>query len=420
MRPILELELSGMAHGGEALGRYQGKVVFVAYGIPGERVRVEVVEEHQRWSRAQLLEVLEPSPHRTEPPCPHFGTCGGCQWQHIEYETQVVFKRDILQDQLHRLGHFTDPPVTEVIPSPDPWAYRNHLQLSTPVHRTGTPNEGLGFLDVSGMQVMPIEICFLPHPLVWEIVEMIEMERDREEGGVFLRRLSLRAGIRTGDRMMVFETEGDIPPEIEVDVPISCVLLMEDGTPVNLIGRNWLTEELAGRVFRISAGSFFQVNTPQAERLIEAVGKFLNPQGNETLLDIYCGVGTFALSLADRVGRVIGIESYGPAVTDARANAHQGEPVEFIEGRAEEVLAQLDLPLDAVIVDPPRAGCGNQVLRELIRLSSPRLIYVSCDPATLARDARRLAEAGYRLEAVQPVDMFPQTYHIESVSLFLR
>ena len=413
MRPILELELSKMAHGGEAMGRHQGKVVFVAYGIPGERVRVEVVEDQPQWSRARLLEVLEASPDRVEPPCPHFGTCGGCQWQHIKYEAQVVLKREILRDQLHRLGRIADPPVADALPSPDPWAYRNHLQLSA------TPDGRLGFLDVSGMRVTPIDICLLPHPLVWEMVEMMEAgEEDR--GRVFLQRLSLRAGIRTGERMMVFETEGSLPPHIEVNVPISCVLLMEDGTLVNLIGRNWLTEELAARRFRISAGTFFQVNTPQAEKLIEAVGHFLDPHGDETLLDLYCGVGTFALSLADRVGRVIGIESYGPAVADARANARQGEPVEFIEGQVEAMLERLDLPVDVVVVDPPRTGCGSAVLQKLIQLSPPRLIYVSCEPATLARDARRLAEAGYRLDGVHPVDMFPQTYHIESVSLFLR
>jgi len=410
MGRVLELELTDMAHGGEALGRAQGKIIFVGYSIPGEQVRVEVVEEQRHWSRARLLEVLEPSPHRVEPPCPHFGACGGCQWQHIDYPAQIAFKREIVRDQLRRLAHIADPPVADTVPSPEPWRYRNHLQLSA------APDGRLGFLEVSGMRVEPIEVCLLPHPLLWELLEMLEME----EGRTFLRRLSLRAGIRTGERMMVFETEGDLPPEIEVDVPVSCVLLMEDGTPVNLIGRNWLTEELGGRRFRISAGSFFQVNTPQAERLIELVTQFLDPQGDETLLDLYCGVGTFALSLADRVGHVIGIESYGPAVADARANAHGDERVEFIEGRVEEVLPQLDISPEAVIVDPPRAGCGSEVLRELIRLSPPKLIYVSCDPATLARDVQRLVEAGYRLEAVQPVDMFPQTYHIESVSLFLR
>lgn len=412
MRQILELELTGMAHGGEALGRHQGRVVFVAQCIPGERVRVEVVEDHQRWSRARLLEVLEPSPHRVEPPCAHFNSCGGCQWQYVDYEAQLVFKRDILRGQLRRLGRFADPNVAEVIPSPDPWAYRNHLQLSA------APDWGLGFLDVTGTRVIPIEICLLPHPLVWGMMEMMEV--GGQEGELFLRRLSLRAGVRTGERMIVFETEDDLAPEIEVDVPVSCVLLMEDRTPVNLIGRNWITEELAGRRFRISAGSFFQVNTPQTERLLEVVRQFLDPQGDETLLDLYCGVGTFALSLADSVSRVIGIESYGPAVADARANVREGESVEFIEGRAKQVLAECDLPLQAAIVDPPRAGCDSEVLHKLIRLSPPRLIYLSCDPATLSRDARRLAEAGYRLEAVQPIDMFPQTYHIESVSLFLR
>jgi 23S rRNA (uracil1939-C5)-methyltransferase len=328
------------------------------------------------------------------------------------YQAQLHFKRDVLGGQLRRLGHMSDPPLAEVIPSPEPWAYRNHLRLSASL-------EGeLGLLDVSGTCVTPIEICLLPHPLVWNMMEITEM--GGQEGGMFLRRLSLRAGVRTGERMMVFETEEDLPPGIEVDVPISCVLLMEDGTPVNLVGRNWLTEELAGRRFRISAGSFFQVNTQQAETLLEAVSQFLDPQGDETLLDLYCGVGTFALSLVDKVSRVIGIESYGPAVDDARANVREGESAEFVEGQARKVLAQLDQHLEAVIVDPPRAGCSGGVLQELIRLSPPKLIYVSCDPATLARDARRLADAGYGLEAVQPVDMFPQTYHIESVSLFVR
>jgi 23S rRNA (uracil1939-C5)-methyltransferase len=410
MRHMLEIEVASMAHGGEALGRHEGQVVFVGHCIPGERVRVEVTEDRQRWMRARLIEVLEPSPHRVEPPCPHFGTCGGCQWQHIAYEAQAIFKQDILQDQLRRLGHFTDPPVAETIPNSTPWAYRNHLQFSV------TPEGELGFLDTSGAQVMPVETCLLPHPLVWDMMEIIDVE----DAEAFLRRLSLRAGIHTGEQMVVFETADDIAPAIELDEPISCVLLTEDGTPVNLIGRNWLDEEIGRRRFRISAGSFFQVNTPQAERLLQIIGRFLDPQGDETLLDLYCGVGTFALALAERVGRVIGIESYRPAVADARANALPGEQAEFIEGQAEDVLPGLDLSPNVVIVDPPRTGCSSKLLQELVRLSPPRLIYVSCDPATLARDARQLAEAGYRLEAVQPVDMFPQTYHIESVSLLLR
>jgi 23S rRNA (uracil1939-C5)-methyltransferase len=413
MGTIVELSLTGMAHGGEALGRYEGRVIFVAGCIHGERVRVEITEDHKRWSRGRLLEVLEPSPHRVEPRCPHFGVCGGCHWQHISYAAQVQFKREILRGQLARLGRVQDPPVAQVLVSPEPWTYRNHLQLSA-----AGPGAELGFLDASGSRVTPIKTCLLPHPLVWGMAETLEIGGLEEE--MFLRRLSLRAGIRTGERMMVFETQDDLPPGIEADLPISCVLLMSDGNPVNLVGNNWLTEELGGRRFRISAGSFFQVNTAQADRLLEVVGQFLDPKGEEVLLDLYCGVGTFALSLADRAQRVIGIESYGPAIADARANALAGEPVEFIEGPAVKALAGLRCSPQTVIVDPPRTGCSREVLKQLLRLSPSRLIYVSCDPATLARDTRQLREAGYALNAVQPIDMFPQTFHLESVSLFTR
>jgi 23S rRNA (uracil1939-C5)-methyltransferase len=240
------------------------------------------------------------------------------------------------------------------------------------------------------------------------------------EGETPFRRLSVRAGIRTGEQMMVFETQDDLPPGIEADLPISCVLLMRDGTPVNLVGSNWLAEELRGRRFRISAGSFFQVNTAQADRLVDAVDQFLDPEGEKVLLDVYCGVGTFALSLVDRAERVIGIESYGSAIDDARANTRPGEPVEFIEGPAVKALAGLQCSPQTIIVDPPRTGCPREALEQLLLLAPSRLVYVSCDPATFARDARQLIEAGYALMAVQPIDMFPQTFHVESVGLFTR
>jgi 23S rRNA (uracil1939-C5)-methyltransferase len=243
---------------------------------------------------------------------------------------------------------------------------------------------------------------------------------DLEGAETFLRRLTLRAGIRTGDQMMVFEAQGDIVPAIELDVPVSCVLLLANGMPVNLIGRNWLEEEVGGRRFRISAGSFFQVNTAQSTALLDVTAQFVAARGGETLLDLYCGVGTFGLTLAEQVGRVVGIESYGPAIADARANVLPQDRAEFIEGEVETALSGLDVSPDVVVVDPPRVGCSREVLSELARLSPPRLIYVSCDPATLARDLHQLVETGYHLEAVQPVDMFPQTYHIESVSLLRK
>lgn len=397
-----------MAHGGDALGRYEGRVIFVPYGIPGEKVQIEIKEDKGKWARAYLIEVLEPSPHRVEPPCPYFGVCGGCQWQHIDYEAQLVYKHQIVREQLLHLGGIEDAPVAPTLPSPDIWRYRNNVQLTADV-------EGrLGFKAALSKQVVPIEKCLLMHPLLDDLFSALDL--------VFpgLERMSLRAGTRSGEVMLIFETEDEEPPEIETDIPVSCVLMLKDGTPVNLIGRNHLTEILGSREFRISAPSFFQVNTAQAEHLVQTVDTFLQLTGTESLLDAYCGVGTFALNLAPRARRVIGIEESPYAIADARVNAQELSNVEFIEGRVENVLPDLEETVDAVVVDPPRQGCRSEVLQALTKLQPERIVYVSCDPATLARDARYLAEAGYLLRRVQPVDMFPQTYHIETVSLWTR
>ncbi len=408
MEKRFELHLTNMAHGGDALGRHEGKVIFVPYAIPGEEALVEIVEDKGRYARARLVEILSPSPHRVDPPCPHFGPgkCGGCQWQHIAHLAQLVFKAAVVGDQLARLGRLPDVPVKRTIPSASPWHYRNHIQFSV------GDDSRLGFVATDGRRVEPIEVCYLPHPLLEELFAALDLELPG------LARLSLRAGVNTGDQMMIFETHDDLPPALESDLPVSCVLLLSDGTPVNLIGNNYVTEVVAGRGFHISATSFFQVNTAAAEELVRVVGEYLAPAGDETLLDAYCGVGTFALSLADKVGRVIGIEENAGAVADARLNASGLSNVEFIQGAVEAVLPQLDRPIDLAVLDPPRQGCKPEALNALVELAPHRIVYVSCDPATLARDARKLTDGGYQLVEVQPVDMFPQTYHIESVALF--
>jgi len=403
-----ELHLTDMAHGGDALGRHEGKVIFVPYTIPGEEALVEIVEDKGSYARARLVEILSPSPHRVTPPCPHFGPgrCGGCQWQHIAYQSQLELKAAVVGDQLARLGRLPDVPVKRPIPSVSPWHYRNHIQFSV-------GDDGrLGFVATGGRRVETVEVCHLLHPLLEELFAALDLELPG------LARLSLRAGINTGDQMVIFETHDDLPPALESDVPVSCVLLLSDGTPVNLIGNNYVTEVVAGRRFHISATSFFQVNTAAAEELVRVVGEYLAPAGDEVLLDAYCGVGTFALSLADKVGQVIGIEENAGAVADARLNVAELANVEFMEGRVEALLPQLDRPIDLAVLDPPRQGCRPEALAALIELAPRRIVYVSCDPATLARDARKLADVGYRLLEVQPVDMFPQTYHIESVAMF--
>ncbi|MCX7682353.1 MAG: 23S rRNA (uracil(1939)-C(5))-methyltransferase RlmD [Anaerolineae bacterium] len=408
MTETFTLQLTAIAHGGAALGRYEGQVIFVPYGLPGETVRVTCERDsRERYAFAQLVEVLTPAQDRTVPLCPYFGQngCGGCQWQHIAYPAQLRYKASILADQLMRIGKITVPPVKPVLPAPSDWAYRNHARFHPAA-------EGLGFQAAGGSGVVAIEECLVLHPLLSELYAALDLEC---EG---LLALSLRAGCATGDRMLVFEMEDDLPPALEIDVPVSCVLLLSDGRYVNLIGYNHITEIVAGHRYRISAPSFFQVNTAQAERLVQLVLEYAGLRGDETVLDAYCGVGLFTTHLAERAALVVGIELASAAVADLLENTAAQENVEVIEGPVEAVLPELDVPVDIAVVDPPRAGMERAALDALIERRPARIVYVSCDPATLARDARRLGEAGYRLVEVQPVDMFPQTYHIESVALF--
>ncbi len=432
------LQLTAIAHGGAALGRHEGRVIFVPYALPGETVHVEISEDKGRYAFARLIEVLVPSPDRVPPPCPYFGPtgCGGCQWQHMDYPAQLRFKAKIVADQLTRIGKIAAPLVHPTLPDRSGWAYRNHAQFHP------APDGGLGFQGTStehprrrGLRaeshdtrpepipneaegrsqgVITVDECMTLHPLLSDLYAALDLDLDLPG----LIRLSLRAGTETGDLMLIFEMEDDLPPGLEIDLPASCVLLLSDGMHVNLIGNNHFTETVAGHTYRISAPSFFQVNTPQAAQLVRLVTEYLDLRGDETVLDSYCGVGLFTTHLAERAGLVVGVESAPSAVTDLLENTAGMDNVEVIEGPIEAVLPELDIPLDAAVVDPPRAGVDRFALDALVAHRPTRVVYVSCDPATLARDAKRLARAGYRLVEVQPVDMFPQTYHVESVACF--
>ena len=404
------LQLTAMAHGGAALGRHDGRVIFVPYALAGETVRVEIAEDKGRYAFARLVEVLEGSPDRIPPPCPYFGPtgCGGCQWQHIDYQAQLRLKAGIVADQLTRIGKITDPLVHPTIPDGSGWAYRNHAQFHP------APGGGLGFQIAASSDVVPIGECLILHPMLSDLYAILDPTFDLPT----LTRLSLRAGTGTGDRMLVFQTADDLPPGLEIDLPVSCVLLLSDGIHVNLIGNNHFTEMVADHTYRISAPSFFQVNTGQAAQLVQFVTAYLGLQGNETVLDAYSGVGLFTRPLAKHAELVVSIEAAAVAVDDLLENTIDQDNVEVIEGSVEMVLSNLDLPFDAAIVDPPRSGVDRFALDALVKHHPDRLVYVSCDPATLARDAKRLTRAGYQLIEVQPVDMFPQTHHVECIALF--
>ncbi len=421
------MQLTTIAHGGAALGRHEGRVIFVPYGLPGETVQAEIIEDKGRYAFARLVEVVEPSPDRVTAPCPYFGPtgCGGCQWQHAGYAAQLCMKTEIVADQLERIGGIADPVVHPTRPDPTAWAYRNHAQFHP------APDGGLGFQRADGSQVIVIasepevegddaaHACPILHPLLSDLYDALDLGPEDMLPG--LTRLSLRAGAATGDRMLIFEMSDDLPPALEIDLPVSCVLLLSDGVHVNLIGDNHITEMVAGHTYRISAPSFFQVNTPQAAHLVQLTLDYLDLRGDETVLDAYCGVGLFTTHLAERTDLVVGIESSPTAVADLLENTAEYDNVDVIEGPVEAVLPalELDTPLAAAVLDPPRSGVDRFALDGLVEQRPARLVYVSCDPATLARDAKRLIRAGYHLEEVQPVDMFPQTHHIESVALFV-
>ncbi len=405
------IEIEKMAHGGVGLGHHDGKVVFVAYTAPGDIVEAEVETEKTGWSRARLVRVIEPSPVRQVAPCPHFGPdkCGGCHWQHLQYSAQLANKQAVVSDQLVRLGGMDNPPVGATLSVGPEWEYRNHVQLHP------SP-QGLGYIAATGDSVYALDTCPLMHPLVAELMEIIDVAP--EDFG----RVGLRASLSTGGQLVILETSEEEAFEAEVDLPVSCVLLFPDGSWLTLAGRDSLVERVAGRDYRISAGSFFQINTIGAQALVDVVTEYVDPHPYENLLELYAGVGLFSLALADRAAHVIAVEAYAPAATDAQFNVSQAgvDNVEVICDQVDAALQNISTPVDSVIVDPPRAGCGSQVLQQLLVLKPRKLVYVACDPAALARDARTLTAQGYDLKQVQPLDMFPQTYHIETVALFTR
>jgi len=417
MDQIIELTLDAIAHGGEALGRHAGQVVFVPYAIPGERVRVEIVETKERWARGRLLEVLRPSPDRVEPPCPHFGPdgCGGCQWQHIAYERQAELKGEIVADQLRRLGHLVAPNVADVVALADDdglldFGYRNHVQFA--LSAEGRP----GFRRAASHEVLAIDRCLLLAPRLDGLHAALDLAWPELNG------ITLRAAVHTDQALLLMETAGAELPELELDLPAACAVETPAGVQA-LVGEPWIEEIIAEQRYRISAQSFFQVNTAGAEALVEIVRAYADVQPGDVVLDAYCGVGLFALALAGVAAEVIGIESSPSACDDFEHNAADLANVSLHEGAVDAVLPALrgqEQRVDVVVLDPPRAGAGEAVIRELAALAPRRIVYVSCDPATLARDSVHLAAAGYRLVEAQPVDMFPQTYHVETVALWAK
>ena len=394
-------------YGGEAMGRLEdGRAVFVAFGLPGETVRARLTEQKRGFARATLLEVLTPSPQRIVPRCVHFGICGGCHYQMLPYPAQLKLKETILRDQLTRIGKIQNPPIREMVPSPVSWNYRNHIQF----HLT---NDGRpGFISAGYPQtVVPITECHLPETTLNELWPQLQFDANSP-----LERVSLRAGDET---MLILESDVPETPEVEIEAEISVVHLSEDESVV-LAGDDHIIVDVLDRSFHVSAGAFFQVNTAMAGKMVAYLLSNLRVLPSTLLLDIYCGVGLFSAFFAPKVKQVIGIEVSAAACEDFAINLDEFSNVELYEAPAEDVLPQLKIHPDVAIVDPPRAGLDKKALDAILSLSPKTLAYISCDPSTLARDAARLIVGGYTLSEVTPFDLFPQTYHIECISIFER
>jgi 23S rRNA (uracil1939-C5)-methyltransferase len=407
---IFEISLEKLTYGGEAMGRLpDGRAIFVPFGLPNEVVKIKLTQEKQNFARGEIIEIIKSSPERIQAKCKHFTQCGGCHYQNLSYENQLKAKTEILSDQLRRIGKIENPPIQKMIPSPHEWNYRNNIQF----HLT---NEGkLGFINSKGNSAFAIEECHLPDKGIDSFWKELNFESNLN-----LERVSLRSGDEN-DLMLILESESPEAPELEVEADVSVIHLYENH-PVVIAGQDHLFIKILDKDFKVSAESFFQVNTKIAEKMVEHLQtQFPIPNSQTTLLDIYCGVGLFSKFFADKYQKVIGIESSTSACEDFVFNLDEFENIDLYEGTAEEILPKLENQINTqthVILDPPRAGIDRLVLDAIINIKPQIIVYVSCDPSTLARDAARLINGGYKLKQVTPFDLFPQTYHIESISIF--
>ncbi|MEO8393880.1 MAG: hypothetical protein ABI700_12890 [Chloroflexota bacterium] len=408
-----ELSIEAIANGGAGMGFHRRQPVFVPYTIPGERVIARPVEHAERHIIAEGVKLLDASADRVYPVCAHFGPgrCGRCQWQHINYETQLLLKQDILADQLGRLGGLTDRELENalrpVIASPDQWGYNYQMTFNV------TADHKLAFPSADGKSYFPIEVCHILHPDLLDLYGQLDLELE----GIKRVRLQLDSN---NERMIVLSLEQDEAPELETDLNASINVLLPDNEPMNLIGDSHSRYVINERRFRVTAGSAFRANLSQMPNLITTVMGLLDLHGSETLLDLYAGVGVFSAFAAPNTSLVTLVESYPPAVTDADENLADFENVDVIEGSVEEVLETIEEAYDAAIVDPPSRGLSKEVIDGLVGTQAAKLVYISEDPASLARDAKRLSQQGYRLAVAQPLDFAPQTYYLETAALFVR
>ncbi|MGB2953990.1 MAG: 23S rRNA (uracil(1939)-C(5))-methyltransferase RlmD [Gaiellaceae bacterium] len=443
----LELRVDSLAYGGNGVARLNGFVVFVRRGLPGDRVRARVTKVKRNHAEALAVELLEPGPQRVEAPCSHYPACGGCRFQDLAYEAQVAAKEAQVRDALVRIAGIAEPRLEPIVPAESPFHYRNKLEYSF----TRTPEgPALGFHKAGRWdQVLEIEHCWLTTELGNEVRETVRgwahdqgLEAyDQAEQRGFLRHLVIREGRNTSQALVQLVTapgeligRGRFVEALRRFPEVRSIHWAVNDTPAEvtnlptrlLWGDEAIEEEIGGLRFRVRPNAFLQTNTAMAERLYTLAAEAAALTGEETVYDLYCGIGTIGLSLAARALTVWGVEVSEESVACAIENAELNgiTNAAFFAGEVGDSLAELagraGQP-DVVVVDPPRAGLSGKAVRRLGRLAPPRLVYVSCNPTTLAANVKQLRDDfGYRLDRARPVDMFPHTPHVETVALLTR
>jgi 23S rRNA (uracil1939-C5)-methyltransferase len=449
-RQKIELTIDSLAHGGAGVGRVDGMAVFVRGAAPGDRHRARVTKRKSRHAEARIEEIIEPGPQRREPPCPLVGRCGGCTWQHLPYPAQAEAKQQIVAETLQHIAGITDLPIEPITHAPDEFRYRNKMDFTFGRSAEGEVTLGLHRVERFD-EIVDISKCLLQPEPFDALLDAFRAYARRagltpyspHSHRGLLRSVILREGRNTGEVIAVLITaQGELPNRegLVRELRAACPTLKgfvwginagkADVARIDSVAWAWgdanILEQLGDQRYAISPTSFFQTNTRAAEVLLRLVENALDLTGDEILLDAFCGTGVIGLHCAPRCRHVFGVELHLPAVQMARRNAEINglENCTFLSGDARQTLQLVrhvaESRINRVLVDPPRGGMHRKALQQLIALQAPVFVYVSCNPTTLARDLQDLRDAGYVAERLWPLDMFPQTYHIEAVVRLVR
>lgn len=450
-QPLIEegqkfpLTIKRLGINGEGIGYFKRNVVFVPGALPGEEITAQVTTIRRNFIEARVMKMRKPSPHRQTPPCPIYDACGGCQLQHLTYSQQLIEKRDLVVQALERYLKGVEVPINDTIGMEDPWHYRNKSQFQTRLKGTKVI---AGLFAEGSHQLLDIEQCIVQHPdttvitnAVKRILEELKMPiYDGKTMKGIIRTIVVRTGVETGEIQLVLVTTRSKIPQKEllleklktIDTNLVSIvqninkektsLIFGDET-VTLYGKDTIHEELGELAFDLSARAFFQLNPNQTVKLYNEIKRAAQLTGTEKVVDAYCGVGTIGLWLADGAGELRGMDIIHDSVVDAKANAkRQGVKAKYVTGTAEkwlELWSKEDFVPDVLTVDPPRTGLADSLLKTILEVKPQRFVYTSCNPSTLAKDLQQLTKI-YRVEYIQPVDMFPQTAQVEAVCLLVR